>query len=160
MAVKKTNAKASATKATKAKGTTKRGSTGESTPEPKKKRGRPQKQFDKRMFESMCEMHCTQIEIAHIFDCDTDTINAWCNREYGCNFSEIYNKKVSNGNMSLRRIQFRMAESGSERMAIWLGKQWLGQTDKQEIDMSADISAESRREIEDFLNDNGTNTDS
>ena len=31
--------------------------------------------------------------------------------------------------MSLRRLQFRMAEK-SPAMAIWLGKQYLGQTDK------------------------------
>ena len=34
--------------------------------------------------------------------------------------------------MSLRRQQFKSAEAGNVTMQIWLGKQYLGQTDKVE----------------------------
>ena len=41
---------------------------------------------------------------------------------------------MSEGKISLRRYQFRQAEKGNASLLIWLGKQYLGQTDKQEID--------------------------
>ena len=47
-------------------------------------------------------------------------------------FSDIYKKLSSTGKMSLRRQQFKSAENGNVTMQIWLGKQWLGQTDKVE----------------------------
>ena len=44
---------------------------------------------------------------------------------------EAYDIGAANGTVSLRRIQFRLAERNAA-MAIWLGKQHLGQKDKQE----------------------------
>lgn len=169
MAGKTTNAKVTAIKGTKAKATTKKrstatkrstttkkGSSQESAP--KRKGGRPKAEINQRQFEDLCRWHCTRAEVAAHFDVDESTITRWCKETYGCDFATVIKKKEQCGNTALRKIQFNMAENGSERMAIWLGKQWLGQTDKQEIDVSAEISAENRREIEEFLNDNGTNT--
>ncbi|MGB9620564.1 MAG: hypothetical protein ACPL7K_09150 [Armatimonadota bacterium] len=35
--------------------------------------------------------------------------------------------------LRLRRMQWQVAKRGSATMLIWLGKQYLGQTDKQDI---------------------------
>lgn len=55
------------------------------------------------------------------------------------------------GKISLRRWQFKMAEH-SVPMAIWLGKQYLGQRDSQEIvlDRSND---ETIKRMEEYFND-------
>lgn len=37
------------------------------------------------------------------------------------------------GKRSLRRMQWKSAKGGNATMQIWLGKQLLGQTDKQDI---------------------------
>lgn len=37
------------------------------------------------------------------------------------------------GRVSLRRRQFKAANDGNATMLIWLGKQYLGQADKQEV---------------------------
>lgn len=87
-----------------------------------------QDRIEKGKFEAMCGIMCTKEEIAGIFDVDADTLNEWCKQTYGDTFSVIYKKKTSNGKMSLRRMQFKQAEKNST-MAIWLGKQWLGQRD-------------------------------
>lgn len=87
-----------------------------------------QDRIEKSKFEAMCGIMCTKEEIADIFDVDADTLNEWCKQTYGDTFSVIYKKKTSNGKMSLRRMQFKQAEKNSA-MAIWLGKQWLGQRD-------------------------------
>lgn len=93
---------------------------------------RPVKEINKEQFESLCNLQCTIEEIAGFFKCNKDTINAWCKRTYDEGFSETYKKYSQNGKISLRRYQYRLAEKNAS-MAIWLGKQWLGQTDKQEF---------------------------
>lgn len=93
---------------------------------------RPVKEINKEQFESLCNLQCTIEEIAGFFKCNKDTINAWCKRTYDEGFSETYKKYSQNGKISLRRYQYRLAEKNAS-MAIWLGKQWLGQTEKQEV---------------------------
>lgn len=98
--------------------------------------GRPPKAIDQKAFESLCGMMCTEEEIAGFFDCTIDTINNWCKRTYGETFLETYKKKSATGKISLRRAQFRLAEK-SAAMAIFLGKNYLGQTDKVEYEDNA-----------------------
>ena len=96
------------------------------------KGGRPKKQIDKNMFETMCGIQCTKDEICAILDLDEKTLTRWCNDTYGMGFSDIYKNKSQVGKMSLRRIQYKLAEK-NPTMAIWLGKQYLNQRDRQEI---------------------------
>lgn len=89
---------------------------------------RPKKEISKDNFEKLCGLQCTLSEIAGFFDCCDDTIENWCKRTYQMGFSDIYKKKSAAGRISLRRTQMRLAES-SPAMAIFLGKQYLGQRD-------------------------------
>lgn len=90
--------------------------------------GRPQIQIDKETFEKLCGLQATKIEIASFFKCSEDTIERWCQRTYNSNFAVVYKNYSADGLMSLRRTQFRLAEK-SAAMAIWLGKQYLNQSD-------------------------------
>ena len=94
----------------------------------KKPTGRPKREIDKKSFESLCQFLATKDEIATFFDCSDRTIDRFCNREYGEPFVAIYKKKSINGVMSLRRSQFKLAEKNAT-MSIWMGKQYLGQSD-------------------------------
>lgn len=90
---------------------------------------RPRKEISRAQFEKLCALQCTEPEFCGFFEVTDKTLNSWCKREYGMSFSEIFAQKRSLGKISLRRYQFQQAEK-SATMAIWLGKQWLGQTDK------------------------------
>lgn len=92
---------------------------------------RPVIEIKKEQFESLCNLQCTLDEIAGFFKCSSDTIERWCKRTYNQGFAETYKTYSQNGKISLRRYQYRMAEK-NPAMAIWLGKQWLGQTEKVE----------------------------
>lgn len=92
------------------------------------KTGRPKKEIDKEQFEKLCVLLCTEAEIAGFFECSIDTINRFCKSEYGKTFAETYKTFESYGKISLRRAQFRLAEK-SPAMAIFLGKNYLGQRD-------------------------------
>lgn len=92
---------------------------------------RPRKEIDIDNFKKLCGMMCTLSEIAGFFDCSEDTIERWCKRELNENFAEIYKKYSANGKITLRRNQFKLSEKNAA-MAIFLGKNYLNQTDRIE----------------------------
>lgn len=92
------------------------------------KAGRPKVEIDQRTFENICALQPTLEDIAFVFDCSADTIERWCKRTYNDNFAETYKRFSAKGRMSLRRYQFKLAEK-SAAMAIFLGKNYLGQRD-------------------------------
>lgn len=105
--------------------------------------GRPRKEIDKTDFEGLLAIQCTLGEVTAFFDhklngCSEDTIERWCKREYGECFAEVSKKKQEIGKISLRRMQFKHAEKNAS-MAIFLGKNYLGQRDhpKEDIDEAA-----------------------
>lgn len=87
-------------------------------------------------FESLCGMFCTSQEICSFFGVSFNTLQRWCKQEYGITFGEIYQQKSDMGKISLRRTQMRLADR-SVPMAIFLGKQYLGQTDEVEAHIDA-----------------------
>lgn len=90
--------------------------------------GRPMKQIDKVQFEKLCALQCTEEEICGFLDVTDKTLEKWCQKEYKAHFSEVFRQKRGVGKVSLRRSQWRLAEKNAN-MAIWLGKQYLGQRD-------------------------------
>ena len=82
----------------------------------------------KEQFEKLCYMLCTEAEICSFFDVTDKTLSGWCKRVYGCGFSDAYKKYSAGGYISIRRNQLELSKK-SAAMAIWLGKQYLGQRD-------------------------------
>lgn len=98
-------------------------------------RGRPKVEIDQKLFKKLCSMFCTKEEIAGVFECSEDTIERWCKRTYHMNFADVFKKECAHGKISLRRNQFKLSEK-SAAMAIFLGKQYLGQKDQQDVQIS------------------------
>jgi len=111
--------------------------------------GRPRKEIEKEAFEKLCGLQCTELEICGFFGITDKTLTRWCNDKYGEKFSEVFKKFSQDGKISLRRAQFRLAEK-SPAMAIWLGKQYLGQRDVQEVAIANDADDTIRRMDEYF----------
>ena len=87
---------------------------------------RPKKyDIDEKQVEKLAALGCTNTEIASFFGCSKDLIS----KSYSTNVA----KGKEKGKIRLRQMQWRSAEKGSVPMQIWLGKQVLGQTDKQEV---------------------------
>lgn len=95
---------------------------------------RPKININKEEFEKLCDIQCTQEEIAGWFKCHVDTIRNFCKDTYGEPFFEVYKKLSAGGKISLRRTQFNIAKKNAS-MAIFLGKQYLGQRDYIETDV-------------------------
>lgn len=93
---------------------------------------RPRKEIDQKQFENLCGLQCTLEEICGWFDVCSDTLETWCKRTYKRSFSEVFAQKRGAGKISLRRSQWRLAEKNAA-MAIFLGKQFLGQRDNIDV---------------------------
>ena len=87
----------------------------------------------------LAERFWTITEIAAFFNCSDKTIS---NR-----FSDIGVKGKENGRAKLRDIQLRSAMNGNVTMQIWLGKQYLNQIDKVNVNGLSDEETERLRQI-------------
>lgn len=87
-----------------------------------------EKERFKAQFEGLCRIQCTEEEICGVLNCDDATLCRWCKTIYGRTFADVYKEKRQGGKASLRRQQFKIAETNAT-MSIWLGKQYLGQSD-------------------------------
>ena len=100
------------------------------------KRGRPRIEIDKKTFVDLVGLGCSQDEICWFFRDDSgkpiseDTLTRFCKREFGLNFAEYRDQNSMMAlKIKLRRNQLKLSEKNAS-MALWLGKQMLGQVDK------------------------------
>ena len=87
---------------------------------------RPKKyNIDTEQVEKLASFGCSNTEIASFFGCSKDLIS----KSYSTNVAKGKDK----GKIRLRQLLWKSAERGNVAMQIWLSKQYLGMTDKQEI---------------------------
>lgn len=87
--------------------------------------GRPKAKIDPEQVEKLAGIGCTVEEIASVVGCHRDTIYA--------EFSDALTKGRNVGKFTLRNMQWRTANKGSATMQIWLGKQYLNQRDRLDL---------------------------
>ena len=92
----------------------------------KNKGGRPKINIDYETVSKLARMMCTMQEIDSFLDVSINLL------EKDSEFIRVYKKNIDTGKISLRRSQMKLADAGNATMNIWLGKQYLGQTDKIE----------------------------
>lgn len=99
--------------------------------------GRPRKELTDKEFQqlvAMMRIHCTQDEICGVLDMTAETLNTRLEERGEISFSTLLKKHSAEGKASLRRMQWKNAEAGNVTMQIWLGKNELGQSDRQQLD--------------------------
>lgn len=111
-----------------------------------RKVGRPVKEVNKELFEKLCGLHCTLQEIAGCLGLSDYTLEKWCEQEYGKKFLDVFKEKSMRGNVSLRRMQWKLAEK-SPAMAIFLGKNFLGQKDERDVEVRGNLKLTTLAEL-------------
>lgn len=117
------------------------------------KMGRPKVELSEKdwlQLEAMCRVHCKKEEMSAILGISEDILDARIKEVHGVTFSVYFAEKSAGGKMSLRRRQYTQAMDGNTSMLIWLGKNWLGQTDAVEHSGSATFNL--KYNIDDNLN--------
>tara|TARA_Y100000310_G_scaffold321312_1_gene378757 strand:- start:14 stop:382 length:369 start_codon:yes stop_codon:yes gene_type:complete len=106
--------------------------------EPKNVGGRPRIEIDMDQVEKLAAIMCTEPEIASVVGVSFTT---WKRRK---NEDPELSERVASGRelgkASLRRMQWKAAEGGNPTMQIWLGKNHLAQTDKNEVSVPQAVS--------------------
>ena len=98
----------------------------------KKKPGRPRIEFDLAAVEGLGRIGATVNDMVHVLPASKRTI-AERMADPESDFRIAYEKGRSLLNSSLRRKQIQVAMSGNVAMLIWLGKQLLNQSERQEV---------------------------
>lgn len=93
--------------------------------------GRPPIEFDLDDLEKLAGLQCTQSEIAAFFNCSEDTITRRMHED--ADFADAFKRGRERGKQSLRKWQFEAAKKGNVAMMIFLGKNYLGQTDDTKL---------------------------
>lgn len=97
------------------------------------KRGRPKVEIDWDKVGKMLEAGASAEGIAATIGIDTKTLYNRSESDNNILFSAFSQQKKAKGDELLRTKQFQVAMTGDKTMLIWLGKQRLGQADKQEV---------------------------
>lgn len=85
------------------------------------------------LFEQLCGLQCTQSEMSSFLKISVDTLSRRSQEHYNMPYADIYKKFSEIGKISLRRTQFILSRKNTA-MAIWLGKNVLGQRDHPKED--------------------------
>ena len=94
--------------------------------------------IDLAELEKLAAMQCTDEEIAAWFGVNIRTIER---KKKTPAFADTIHRGKAKGKISLRRSQLKLVDQGNPAMAIWLGKQYLGQTDEVRHEMSGGVMA-------------------
>ena len=119
------------------------------------KRGRKKIPIDLEKVENMAALMCSHEEIAAVMGISVSSL------EHNPEFLQIHKKGMERGRASLRSFQFQLAKAGNPTMNIWLGKQYLGQSDRVQQEISGELkttpginavlSPEAARKIGDII---------
>lgn len=106
--------------------------------ESKNKGGRPKEILEDKTFDGWDQldaliMWASQEYCAEQFEMSIDTLNRRIKERFGVGFAGYRTKRQELLRINLRKKQYDVAMQGNVTMLIWLGKNMLGQSDKNEI---------------------------
>ena len=93
--------------------------------------GRPKLDIDADKVEMLASFGCSTIEIARLHNCDESTIRL--------RFKNELERGRENMKIKLRQLQWKQAENGNTSLLIFLGKQYLGQSDRNELELVGNL---------------------
>jgi hypothetical protein len=85
--------------------------------------GRKAIKIDLALLEKLCTMHCTDVELAGIFEVNVRTIERHKKKRA---FAAVMERGRAKGRLSVRRNLFEQAAKGNSQSTIFLAKNTLG----------------------------------
>jgi hypothetical protein len=100
--------------------------------------GRPKLIIDPNRVYELSSLGCTNKEIGHALGCSDDTLEHRFLAELRRGRGDLKEK--------LRAAQVKLALAGNVTMLIWLGKQYLGQSDTQQTNVDVKLDNKDARD--------------
>lgn len=104
------------------------------------KRGPRPIELDWEEVGKLAQFQCTQEEVAWFYEVSVDTLERACKRQLNLKLADFLTQKRLIGRSKLRVKQMQVALSGNVPMLIFLGKQYLGQSDKVEQNQKTEFT--------------------
>tara|TARA_R110002012_G_scaffold262490_2_gene444778 strand:+ start:821 stop:1201 length:381 start_codon:yes stop_codon:yes gene_type:complete len=92
---------------------------------------RPKLDIDADEVEMLASFGCSTIEIARLNNCDESTVRL--------RFKDELERGRESMKIKLRQLQWKQAENGNTSLLIFLGKQYLGQSDRNELELVGNL---------------------
>lgn len=100
---------------------------------------RPKTVIDWNKVDKYLQAQCDGVGIAGLLGISPDTLYRACQEVHKMGFAQYSAQKKAEGVELLKAKQYQLAMEGNVTMGIWLGKQYAGQRDKQEINQTLNI---------------------
>lgn len=107
--------------------------------EAKGKRQQKKMELDWKKVDELLEAGCEGTQVAAFFGIHEDTFYNRVKEKHKVGFSAYRAQKRARGDSKLLTKQFEVAMDGDRTMLVWLGKNRLTQTDKQDLNHSGEI---------------------
>lgn len=102
-----------------------------------------------RLFQNLMGIpFVTEEAICDILNVSDSSLTRWLKKTYGVTFEELKKQKHEGMKLKLAGKQYELAMKGNPAMLVWLGKQWLKQTDKIEQKQEINFNAMSDEQLE------------
>lgn len=102
--------------------------------------GRPKANIDWKIVDKYLQAQCNSQGIASILGIAEDTLRRRCEIDHNMNYSEYCRLKKESGLEMLRAKQYSTAMAGDKTMLVWLGKQYLDQSESHRVDSSISVT--------------------
>ena len=100
---------------------------------------RPKTVIDWSKVDKYLQAQCDGVGIAGLLGISPDTLYRACQEVHKMGFAEYSAQKKAEGVELLKAKQYQLAMEGNVTMGIWLGKQYAGQRDKQDVDQTVHL---------------------
>lgn len=113
------------------------------------KMGRPPEamaKINKEELEELMKFYPTNKEASDWFDVSISTLDRFVKEHYGLTIDELREKSFTRTRIAIKRAQIKKALSGCNVMLIWVGKQYLKQSDKQETQSQIQVTTKTDAE--------------
>lgn len=102
-----------------------------------------------KLFQSLMGIPFVNEEaVSDILNVSVSSLTRWLKKTYGVTFDELKRQKHEGMKLKLAGKQYELAMKGNPAMLVWLGKQWLKQTDKIEQKQEINLTTMSDEQLE------------
>lgn len=113
--------------------------------------GRPRVEIDLKMMARLADLLFTAADCAMFFECGISTIDRRLKEAGWAGYGEFFHRHSARARVRLRQAQWKSAMAGNITIQIWLGKQYLGQSNAGHVAKLLAITAKPEGNLQNAI---------